>query len=130
MKGFDHIIKATKILNKKKLAFKILCKKPLRGKNFNTKNQKNLSIVDEDIKLFMEKIQTFVFPFQAEFGTNVFPSAVIESIFLNKNLILPNFEIFKELIKLCNYEKKTIFFKKNDYKDLAKCIELSLKKKL
>ena len=129
VKGFDLLINALKILDQQMIDYSLICKQPLRGKNFKIDHQKNIKINTDSLEEFMGKVDTLIFPFRAVYGTNVFPSAVVESIQLNKNIILPDFKIFYELISLCNYTKKTMFYKKNDYQDLAKCIKNSLYKK-
>ena len=129
VKGLDILAKANNKLINDGFNHWIYIKKPLRGKQiyFDYKNsflQKN-----ENLDKFMSKINTFIFPFCADFGTNIFPSVIVESMYKNKNLILPDFEIFRELVNKTNYQKKTIFFKKNNYMDLAKKIKLVILKK-
>lgn len=129
VKGLDHLIKASEILEMKKLQFKIYCKKPLRGKKLEVKSKK-FEIVDLDLNIFLSKTDILIFPFRAEYGTNIYPSVLVESITMNKHLIIPDFSYLKELIKLCKYQKKTTFFKQNNFKDLAKKIEFCLKTKI
>ncbi len=129
VKGLDLLAKASNRLTRESVKHTIYIKKPLRGEPifFNFKNQ--LILKNDNMEKFMSKVNTFIFPFSADYGTNVYPSVIVEAIYRNKNLILPDFEIFTELVNKNNYQKKTLFFKRNDYIDLAKKLKLVILQK-
>jgi len=68
---------------------------------------------------FYARIDCLIFPYWADWGTNTFPSVLLESIELGIPVIVPDSNLSRELFG----ESGAIFYARTDYSDLANVIE-------
>lgn len=68
---------------------------------------------------FYSRIDCLIFPYWADWGTNTFPSVLLESIELGIPVIIPDSKLSRELFK----EDSAIFYERKNYLNLANIIE-------
>ena len=68
---------------------------------------------------FYSRIDCLIFPYWADWGTNTFPSVLLESIELGIPVIISDSELSRELFK----ENSALFYERKNYLNLAHIIE-------